>query len=144
WVYYDVECVECTEDEEEVIEWCPDGYTVKRKKICRNGRWVEEDYECAACYPDGFEEILEYCEYGYDVKRKRICEDGKWVYYDFTCPSCYDGESEVIEYCEDGSTVKREKVCINGKWVEKTYTCPGERGRIIERIRTFIDQFLGR
>lgn len=143
WVYYDVECAECTEGEEEVVEWCPDGYTVKRKKICRNGEWVTEDYECAACYPEGFEEILEYCEYSYDVKRKRVCEDGKWKYYDYTCPACYEGESEVIEYCPDGSTVKREKVCINGKWVEKTYTCPGERGRIIEMMRAFLDRFLG-
>jgi len=36
----------CKEGQVEVLEYCPDGVTWKRRRVCRNGVWVEETQEC--------------------------------------------------------------------------------------------------
>jgi hypothetical protein len=119
---------ECSPDgKTEILEYCPDGYTVKRERKCENGKWKEYSYTCPAVgCPEGNIEPLEYCPDG-TLKRYRKCENGVWKEYTNVCPpvaECTEGASEVLELCPDGITVKRERKCENGKWKEYTYECP--------------------
>ena len=84
---YNPDCVAgCTEGDREILEYCPDGVSVKRERICENGIWVYYNYDCPAC-TEGDIEILEYCPDGTTIKRERICENGIWVYYNYDCPN---------------------------------------------------------
>jgi len=37
---------ECKEGSIEILEMCPDGQTWKRRRVCKNGKWMEETQQC--------------------------------------------------------------------------------------------------
>lgn len=82
----------CNPGEEEVIEYCSDGITPYRRRICQSdGTWMEALSEvCPAplCSP-GTEEIVDYCSDGITIHSKRTCQpDGTWVIEYMGCPGC--------------------------------------------------------
>lgn len=116
--------VRCAEGTRETLETCWDG-SVKRERVCENGKWRYYDHICPEKCTEGEEDVLEWCPDGHSPKRVRVCRNGRWVEEDYTCPECYPEESEeILEYCEYGGGVKRKRVCRVGKWVYYDFTCP--------------------
>lgn len=58
---FTVQVVECDEEgKREVLEYCSDGETVKRERVCENGKWVEYEHRCPAPPPPDEETWLEF------------------------------------------------------------------------------------
>jgi hypothetical protein len=79
---------ECTEGSILVLEYCPDGVTWKRRKVCVGGKWQEQSQTCPVApeCTEGAVQILEYCPDGTTWKRRKVCVGGRWQEQTQSCP----------------------------------------------------------
>lgn len=78
---------DCQEDEQEIIELCPDGITTKSWRECVNGEWIELSQDCPVppTCEEGAVEIIEYCPDGTTPKRWTRCTNDEWIEYEQDC-----------------------------------------------------------
>ena len=94
---------ECEEGSVEVIEYCPDGVTWRRRKVCVSGKWKEESQTCPEVPPEceeGSVEIIEYCPDGQTWKRRKVCRSGKWVEEIQPCPEVPPAEKMLCPWLD--------------------------------------------